>query len=76
MNSYWHVKIVKYNPVTSLVLVLSLAVMLAVACGESQTASNRAPDFSLQDSGGHEVVLAELLEEHEAVVIIFYRGFF
>ena len=35
-----------------------------------------APDFTLADGFGEKVVLADLLGEHEAVVLIFYRGFF
>lgn len=76
MKPHRHVDIVRDNPVRSLALILSLAVLLIVACGGSESDSNRAPDFSLPDSGGHEIVLTELIQEHEATVIVFYRGFF
>ncbi len=33
-------------------------------------------DFSLKDHDGEDVVLSELLKEHTAVVLVFYRGFF
>ena len=51
-------------------------VLLTAACGESQPDNDRAPDFSLPDARGQEVVLADLVREHDAVVVIFYRGFF
>ena len=33
-------------------------------------------DFSLKDHDGEDVVLSELLKEHTAVALVFYRGFF
>ena len=39
-------------------------------------ASPRAPGFSLLSGVGSRVTLDELLDEHEAVVLVFYRGFF
>ena len=35
-----------------------------------------APDFSLVTGFGPQVALGELLEDHDAVVLVFYRGFF
>ena len=35
-----------------------------------------APGFSLATGFGERVTLADLLEDHEAVVLVFYRGFF
>ena len=35
-----------------------------------------APAFSLASGFGPPVTLQELLEDHEAVVLVFYRGFF
>ena len=35
-----------------------------------------APDFSLATGFGPQVALGELLEDHDAVVLVFYRGFF
>ncbi len=35
-----------------------------------------APDFTLAAADGREVALTQLLQEHEAVVLVFYRGFF
>ena len=39
-------------------------------------APRMAPGFSLASAFGERVVLQDLLEEHEAVVLVFYRGFF
>lgn len=36
----------------------------------------KAPGFSLLSGLGNRVTLDELLEGHEAVVVVFYRGFF
>ena len=35
-----------------------------------------APNFSLPSAGGNEVSLSGLLEDHKAVVLVFYRGYF
>ncbi|MDP6495144.1 MAG: hypothetical protein QGI09_06965 [Dehalococcoidia bacterium] len=35
-----------------------------------------APLFSLMEATGREVELAQLIAKHEAVVIVFYRGYF
>ena len=35
-----------------------------------------APNFSLPSAGGNDVSLAGLLEDHSAVVLVFYRGYF
>jgi peroxiredoxin len=34
------------------------------------------PTFSLAGADGQQVALAQLFQEHEAVVVVFYRGFF
>ena len=44
--------------------------------GAGPSARSMAPNFSLSSAGGDEVSLAGLLEDHQAVVIVFYRGFF
>lgn len=36
----------------------------------------RAPGFSLVSGVGNRVTLDQLLNEHDAVVLVFYRGFF
>ena len=36
----------------------------------------KAPGFSLMSGLGNRVTLDELLEDHEAMVVVFYRGFF
>lgn len=36
----------------------------------------KAPGFSLLSGLGNRVTLDDLLDDHEAVVVVFYRGFF
>ena len=43
---------------------------------EPSTDRGMAPNFSLPSAGGNEVALSSLLEDHEAVVLVFYRGYF
>ena len=38
-------------------------------------ASQQAPNFSLSDAAGKQVALADLLNNHRAVLLIFYRGY-
>lgn len=33
---------------------------------------DRAPDFKLPTTGGHDLTLAEALEKHKALVFLFY----
>ena len=33
---------------------------------------NRAPDFKLPTTGGHELTLAEALDKHKALVVLLY----
>jgi peroxiredoxin len=33
---------------------------------------DKAPDFKLPTTGGHELTLAEALEKHRALVFLFY----
>lgn len=35
-----------------------------------------APDFDLAGADGRRGVLSQLVQRHEAVVLVFYRGFF
>ena len=35
-----------------------------------------APDFTLPDVDGNNITLSQLLQQHEAVALVFYRGFF
>ena len=47
--------------------------------GDRSSASQppfEAPAFSLLDGFGERVVLEDLLADHQAVVLVFYRGFF
>ena len=46
------------------------------ASGNSATERAMAPNFSLSSAGGSQVSLSGLLDDHKAVVIVFYRGFF
>ncbi len=43
--------------------------------GDSREAET-APGFTLPGPDGQEVALTQLLQEHEAVVLVFYRGFY
>ena len=44
--------------------------------GAGPSARSMAPKFSLASADGDQVALSGLLEDHEAVVLVFYRGFF
>jgi hypothetical protein len=63
---------------------LTAAVMLAailVGCGLLGGAEGApqegdvAPDFTLAAVDGEEVSLSNILQDHETVVLVFYRGF-
>jgi cytochrome oxidase Cu insertion factor (SCO1/SenC/PrrC family) len=65
--------------------VLTAVVMLAailVGCGLLGGAEGApqegdvAPDFTLAAADGEEVSLSNIMQEHETVVLVFYRGFF
>lgn len=43
---------------------------------ESSRERSMAPNFSLPSAGGNDVSLSGLLEDHRAVVLVFYRGYF
>ena len=44
--------------------------------GDSAASGSMAPNFSLTSARGSEVSLSGLLEDHRAVVLVFYRGYF
>ena len=44
--------------------------------GAGPSARSMAPNFSLASADGDQVALSGLLEDHEAVVLVFYRGYF
>ena len=44
--------------------------------GDRPAERAKAPNFSLPSAGGNQVALPGLLKDHQAVVLIFYRGFF
>jgi hypothetical protein len=61
----------------------SLPVLLQLNSGDSGTPTQEAPppdalapDFTLLSTSGENVRLYDLLEQNQAVVIVFYRGFF
>ena len=54
--------------------VVVLVLLAGAGCSTREEAS--APDFTLPAADGREVTLTQLLQEHEAVVLVFYRGFF
>jgi peroxiredoxin len=35
-------------------------------------AGDKAPDFTLPTTGGHELTLSEALEKHRALIFLFY----
>ncbi len=57
-------------------VIVSLLIFLLGAAACSSDNSDTAPGFSLTSSQGQEVSLDNLLEEHDAVVMVFYRGYF
>ena len=57
-----------------------LVLALAAACGsgnggESLSVGDTAPDFTAPASDGGNVTLASLTSRHDAVVVVFYRGY-
>ena len=70
-----------------IVAVLSLAIFALFCVGVFHFARNlpspeaalrvgqTAPDFTLADTDGHPVSLAQLRQTHRAVLLIFYRGY-
>ena len=60
---------------TSVALVAPTATPVAPSAGRSSERS-MAPNFSLPSAGGNDVSLSSLLDDHKAVVLVFYRGYF
>lgn len=56
-------------------IMILLAAFLAACSGSDVPAAEIAADFTLPDSNGNMVSLAEALEEHEQVVLVFYYGY-
>ena len=48
----------------------------APPAGDGPAARAIAPSFSLPSAQGDQVSLSALIEEYQAVVLVFYRGFF
>lgn len=64
-----------------LLLALTLAIIaVGIAACSSGTGTDNgdatAPDFSLLDAAGRQVELSGLLQDKDALVLVFYRGFF
>ena len=61
-----------------------LGVLMSAACGsepqaaeqESRPEEAKAPSFELPESRGGMMSLSQLLEGRDALVLVFYRGFF
>ena len=51
-------------------------ITLVLGGGGGLREGDTAPDFTLGAADGRQVALKELLQGHEAVVLVFYRGFF
>ena len=60
---------------TSVALVAPTATPVAPSAGRSADRA-MAPNFSLPSAGGSQVSLSGLLDDHRAVVLVFYRGYF
>ena len=60
---------------TSVPTVAPAATPTAPSAGRSSERS-MAPNFSLPSAGGNDVSLSGLLDDHKAVVLVFYRGYF
>ena len=58
---------------TILASALTFAVIALAACSPS---GETAPAFSLPDAAGRQVELSQLVQDNDAVVLVFYRGFF
>ncbi len=57
------------------VAALLIVLLGGAACGGSQDWDNGTA-FSLTSSQGQNVSLSELVQEHDRVVVVFYRGYF
>ncbi len=57
-----------------LLALVGLSLILAGCSGAKER--EKAPLFNLPSADGRQVSLAPLLQERDAVVIVFYRGFF
>lgn len=62
-------------PATSVALVAPTATPAAPSAGGA-TDRTMAPNFSLPSAGGNDVSLSSLIDDHKAVVLVFYRGYF
>ena len=60
---------------TAVALVAPTVTPVAPSAGLS-TQRSMAPNFSLPSAGGNDVSLSGLLDDHSAVVLVFYRGYF
>ena len=62
---------------TAIVAMVLLATLVLAGCsGGIPQPGDKAPSFELHDTDGQPVALADLLARNEAVVLVFYRGFF
>ncbi len=57
------------------VILILIAALLAACSGNDAPAAEMAPDFTLPDSNGNMVNLADELQENEQVVLVFYFGY-
>ncbi len=57
---------------------VAIGLVLLVIDGMDRPAreGDAAPEFSLANAGGGRLALLDTIREHEAVVLVFYRGFF
>ena len=59
-----------------LLATLGIFLVLLGGAGCASREVETAPDFTLSAADGREVTLTQLLQQHQAVVLVFYRGFF
>jgi cytochrome oxidase Cu insertion factor (SCO1/SenC/PrrC family) len=60
----------------ALVLIVLMALAVASCSSEDASQGEKAPPFSLAASTGERVSLEQLLQGHDTLVLVFYRGVF
>ena len=75
----WAVAIISLLILTS----FTLPVLLPLILGDTSVPDNQvaspsayAPDFDLPSASGQHIRLYDVLKDHDAIVLVFYRGYF
>ncbi len=66
----------RFNVRWGLLAVASLLIVLLGGAACASQDSDATTEFSLTSSQGQEISLNELVQQHDRVVIVFYRGYF